>query len=175
MAVKCIKCRASKELWKVLENVLEGREIVEGMDNETTNASETQDDDDDDDDGEHTEKAEGEAESNEEGTDRGDDGFPGDTSERSRGRVNDYESPRRVIGMDWAIQLLFDALYLDEALLMKGANGGNSGITSLAGKVESAVGAKVCSEGVSVPEPGKIANSCLLHTSSASTRSCAGD
>ena len=170
MAVKCIKSRASKELWKVLEDVLEGREIVEDMDNVTTNASETHEDD-----GERTEKAEGEAESNEEGTDKGDDSFPDGAPEKRGGRANDHESPRRVIGMDWAIQLLFDVLYLDEALLMKGANGGNSGITSLAGKVESVVGAKVCSEGVLAPVRDKFANSCLLHSSSASMRSCVED
>ncbi|KAH8149619.1 uncharacterized protein LAJ45_06250 [Morchella importuna] len=49
----------------------------------------------------------------------------------------------RVIGRDWAVQLLFDALYLDEALQRKGANARNSGILSLAGKIEATVGIRL--------------------------------
>lgn len=57
-------------------------------------------------------------------------------------RVNG-DMHKKMIGMDWAIQLLFDALYLDEALQRKGSNSRNSGISSLAGKIEAAVGIRV--------------------------------
>ncbi|KAI5791517.1 hypothetical protein FPQ18DRAFT_336332, partial [Pyronema domesticum] len=60
-------------------------------------------------------------------------------------------TPTPRITRDWVLQLLFDALYLDEALHRKrrrGApsvslNGSSSSVTSLVGKVDSVIGAKL--------------------------------
>jgi len=164
MAVKCIKGRASKHLWQALEGVLEDREIVEAtITNGSTNNAQPEEpkpEPEPKNQSEHAPKTNGNAENSDDSehpnheTERKE----ADTNETSSNKPNGASEPtadvklnrhddnysRKVIGKDWAIQLLFDTLYLDEALLRKGANAGNSGITSLAGKVESAVGTEVC-------------------------------
>ncbi|PWW79240.1 hypothetical protein C7212DRAFT_272735 [Tuber magnatum] len=105
MAVKCIKGWASKHLWQALEGVLQDREICKEAGTNNNGANEHKP-----------------------------NGVSEPTAEvKVNSHDNDYS--RKVIGKDWAIQLLFDTLYLDEALLGRGANAGNSGITSLAGKL----------------------------------------
>jgi len=159
MAVKCIKGRASKHLWQALEGVLEGREIVEAtVTNASTNNAQPEEPEPESQ-PEHTPKTNGNAENGDdsgylsheseckeadanETSDNKPNGASEPTANVKPNRHDDYSL--KVIGKDWAIQLLFDTLYLDEALLRKGANAGNSGITSLAGKVESAVGTEVC-------------------------------
>lgn len=64
-------------------------------------------------------------------------------TEQKETQPNGDGNHHKIIGMDWAVQLLFDALYLDEALQRKGSNTRNSGISSLAGKIEAAVGIRV--------------------------------
>ena len=53
--------------------------------------------------------------------------------------------PVKRITRDWTLQLLFDVLYLDEALHRKRRRGSTNGssVTSLVGKVDSFIGAKV--------------------------------
>ncbi|RPB02339.1 hypothetical protein L873DRAFT_1762535 [Choiromyces venosus 120613-1] len=171
MAVKCIKGRASKHLWQALEGVLEDREIVEATlangspannvrqpkepepvpehENHPEHDPETNGNVENDDNSEHPNH---ESEHNEEAqvnNEDSDDKPKGTSESTTEVKVdthdddNDDDHSRKVIGKDWAIQLLFDTLYLDEALLRKGSNAGNSGITSLAGKVESAVGTEL--------------------------------
>ena len=162
MAVKCIKGRASKHLWQALEGVLEDREIVEATvtNGSANNTQPEEPEPEPESQPEHTPKTNGNAENGDdskhlnheserkeadtnETSDNKPNGAPEPTAEVKLNRHDD-DYFRKVIGKDWAIQLLFDTLYLDEALLRKGANAGNSGITSLAGKVESAVGTEVC-------------------------------
>ncbi|KAG0642684.1 hypothetical protein HOY80DRAFT_602552 [Tuber brumale] len=167
MAVKCIKGRASKHLWQALEGVLGDREMVEAtLTNGSTNNSQPKEPEpepehehenqlehgpetngnvksgDDEEHPNHESEFKEVYTSNNEASDIKSNGAPEPTTEvKLNSHDDDYS--RKVIGKDWAIQLLFDTLYLDEALLRKGANAGNSGITSLAGKVESAVGTEL--------------------------------
>ncbi|PUU82173.1 hypothetical protein B9Z19DRAFT_474607 [Tuber borchii] len=165
MAVKCIKGRASKHLWQALEGVLEDREIVEAtITNGSTNNAQPKEpkpepEPEPENQPEHAPKTNGNAENSDdsEHPNHETEHKEADTNEASGNKSNGASEPtadvklnrrddnysRKVIGKDWAIQLLFDTLYLDEALLRKGANAGNSGITSLAGKVESAVGTEL--------------------------------
>ena len=54
-------------------------------------------------------------------------------------------TPKPYITRDWTLQLLFDTLYLDEALHRKRRRGSTNGssVTSLVGKVDSIIGGKV--------------------------------
>jgi len=54
-------------------------------------------------------------------------------------------TPKPYITRDWSLQLLFDTLYLDEALHRKRRRGSTNGssVTSLVGKVDSIIGGKV--------------------------------
>lgn len=54
-------------------------------------------------------------------------------------------TPKPYITRDWSLQLLFDTLYLDEALHCKRRRGSTNGssVTSLVGKVDSIIGGKV--------------------------------
>jgi hypothetical protein len=164
MAVKCIKGRASKHLWQVLESVLGDREMVEAtLTNGSTNSQpkEPEPEPEHENQLEHDPETNGNVKSgdnlehpnheselkeadtnNNEASDIKPNGAPEPTT-RVKLNSHDVDYSRKVIGKDWAIQLLFDTLYLDEALLRKGANAGSSGITSLAGKVESAVGTEL--------------------------------
>ncbi|KAH0608153.1 uncharacterized protein H6S33_002205 [Morchella sextelata] len=114
-AVRGVKVLACQELWGALEGVVVGREVAEVRGKEEGKEGQAE--------GEGGEKEEGEKEE-EEGVEAADE-------------------DARVIGKDWAVQLLFDALYLDEALQRKGANARNSGISSLAGKIEATVGIRL--------------------------------
>ncbi|CUS08635.1 unnamed protein product [Tuber aestivum] len=163
MAVKCIKGWASKHLWQALESVLQDREIVEATltngsadgntqqkepepktehENQLKHHPETNGNDSEHPNHESECKEAGINNSNNEANNHKPNGASEPMTEVTANSHDDNYS-RKVIGKDWAIQLLFDTLYLDEALLRKGANAGNSGITSLAGKVESAVGAEL--------------------------------
>lgn len=146
-AVKYIKILACHELWRALESVLSGREIGETLTNGNTHvdAEEVQE-------VVETEQTNGDTETNGDGevqesngNGAGDQTDPEEDAQKSEPeketRVNG--NSHKMIGMDWAIQLLFDALYLDEALQRKGSNARNSGISSLAGKIEAAVGIRV--------------------------------
>lgn len=54
-------------------------------------------------------------------------------------------TPKPYVTRDWALQLLFDTLYLDEALHRKRRRGSTNGssVTSLVGKIDSVMGGKV--------------------------------
>ena len=54
---------------------------------------------------------------------------------------NSSSAPRGRITRDWTLQLLFDSLYLDEALHRKRSRG--TAVTSLVGKVDSLISSKV--------------------------------
>jgi hypothetical protein len=81
----------------------------------------------------------------------GEPGEPAEAAEEPAPESAPEPAPTPRITRDWVLQLLFDALYLDEALHRKrrrGApsvslNGSSSSVTSLVGKVDSVIGAKV--------------------------------
>lgn len=159
-AVRYIKVLACQELWRALEGVLSGREIGDVITNDAGEEEEAYES------VETLETTEGigaggngiedvDEHSNEPGEEQEQDQTNGETtaeqdaqaeqnseSDEEKARAND-DRHKRMIGLDWAIQLLFDALYLDEALQRKRSTSRNSGISSLAGKMEATVGIRV--------------------------------
>ena len=57
--------------------------------------------------------------------------------------ANAAATSKPIITRDWTLQLLFDALYLDEALHRKRRRGSGNPVVSLVGKVDSFIGTKV--------------------------------
>ncbi|KAL7274376.1 hypothetical protein RUND412_002728 [Rhizina undulata] len=148
-AVRCIKGLAARALWKTLRGELEGRAVGDPEAKTDTPAAAISNGNGDSDyfSAAHTaENGDGENSDREKVNGsgvRGEDNnsetkFP--VSPRKLRPQTPATSPRGYISRDWAVQLLFDMLYLDEALQRKGGNGGNNGVVSLAGKVESIVG-----------------------------------
>lgn len=166
-AVRYIKVLACQELWRALDGVLSGREIGEivksDTDEEAYKSAETvelaegidasgNETDYAEDHGEHDSETEGEEEEKEKEKDESNVKTKAqdthvelnDESDQEKARVNE-DRHTKMIGLDWVIQLLFDALYLDEALQRKRSSSRNSGISSLAGKMEATVGIRVSS------------------------------
>lgn len=169
-AVRYIKVLACQELWRALEGVLSGREIgdiiTNGADEEAYQSVEAVEPteavdaggngtDDSEDHGEHYNEMEEEEEDEEQEEEEEEEEEPtvkteeqdthveqNNDSDEEKARVNG-DRHKRMIGLDWAIQLLFDALYLDEALQRKRSSSRSSGISSLAGKMEATVGIRV--------------------------------
>lgn len=166
-AVRYIKVLACQELWRALEGVLSGREIgditngagekeekdiyesreaVEAVEEMNGGGNLVEDPE------YHAEDYNEAVEEEEGGGGRGGpnaETVEQDTQVEQSNKTNEEEVRvngdlhKSMIGMDWAIQLLFDALYLDEALQRKGSNSRNSGISSLAGKIEATIGIRV--------------------------------
>ncbi|KAI5850313.1 hypothetical protein DFP73DRAFT_629301 [Morchella snyderi] len=137
-AVRGVKVLACQELWGTLEGVVVGREVaevVEGGKGRGRWRGEEKETEGREGGGEGGEKEKEEDE--EEGAEEKDEQEEEEEEEAAA------DEDARVIGKDWAVQLLFDALYLDEALQRKGANARNSGISSLAGKIEATVGIRL--------------------------------
>lgn len=158
-AVRYVKVLACQELWRALEGVLSGREIGDVITNdagveeeayesvetlETTegigaggngiDAAEEHDNE--------PEEPDEEEQINVETKEQDVQAAQNSESDEEKAHTNgDWH--KKTIGLDWAIQLLFDALYLDEALQRKGSTSRNSGISSLAGKMEATVGIRV--------------------------------
>ncbi|RPB17609.1 hypothetical protein P167DRAFT_478718 [Morchella conica CCBAS932] len=130
-AVRGVKVLACQELWGAVEGVVVGREVADvGVGGEGGKEEKEGEGGEEAGGGEKTLGGEGHV-----------DGDEGEKAEEKKvvGEEATNEDAR-VIGRDWAVQLLFDALYLDEALQRKGANARNSGILSLAGKIEATLG-----------------------------------
>lgn len=163
-AVRYIKVLACQELWRALEGVLSGREIGDVITNdageeveayesvetlETTegigaggNGIEDAEEHSNEPREEEQEKQEQDQPSGETAAEQDAQAEQNSGSDEEKARAND-DRHKKMIGLDWAIQLLFDALYLDEALQRKRSTSRNSGISSLAGKMEATVGIRV--------------------------------
>lgn len=179
-AVRYVKVLACQELWRALEGVLSGREIGDviandaGVEEDAYESAETPEttegigaggngvDAAEEHDNEPDEEEHNNAEAEEQDVQAAQDS----ESDEEKAHTNG-DRHKKMIGLDWAIQLLFDALYLDEALQRKGSTSRNSGISSLAGKMEATVGIRV---GAPFFDHDPIADKAIC--SSGSTRNC---
>lgn len=159
-AVKAVKAEACNGIWGAFEEVLQGREVgevgevVNGVVKEVKEVVEkTEEVAPVEDETRNGEAAEAEA-ANPEPTVDQKENIPAESEPSApepEVEIQEAEpqeaaaSPtsKSIITRDWTLQLLFDSLYLDEALHRKRRRGSGSPVISLVGKVDSFIGTKV--------------------------------
>jgi hypothetical protein len=157
-AVKCIKSFTCTKFWESLEDVIRDCEIIAPLDKTDECFGETMEEAQEDFGSEHVtpaEKCKPQNDKLEQEEEEHNLGLRIDspaTAVAQRAAAPAPESlhtngdkPRQRISHEWAVQLLFDSLYLDEALHRKRRRGSNgSSVASLVGKVDAIFGVNVC-------------------------------
>ena len=158
-AVKCVKAGACNRLWAAMEEVLQRREF--GDTEPLPDVKEEEEEEEEEEKAmtepkvENRDKA-GVQSSTDDNSNEQQSSHPADADTPATN--GDTHAPKSAtelapelapiparITRDWTLQLLFDSLYLDEALHRKRRRGSTNGgsVTSLVGKVDSVIGAKV--------------------------------